>query len=319
MFRKYKEITFYYADHLLQIRKIRWVRLKIIGIAATSVALCIGLLLTANYLCNNFLGIGNNRLQVLIQENRLLHEQLAAITQQLNQVENSVSRLSDQGNQLRLMVDLPTVDEQTQHAGTGGSVLESELDFGSDSSLQLLSTTKKLLRSLSSEVKVQEQSYGQIVNKYEFNKGYFTALPAIKPMSGFYSTKEFGVRMHPVLGIKKIHEGLDIVNDVGTQVVATGDGVVQLAGHTGGGFGYAIVINHGYGYQTVYAHLLKILVREGQHVKRGNLIAKSGRSGLVSGPHLHYEVRHNGISQNPMDYFFDDVSIGEYRQQIALR
>jgi murein DD-endopeptidase MepM/ murein hydrolase activator NlpD len=319
MFRKYKEITFYYADHLLQIRKIRWVRLKIIGIAATSVALCIGLLLTANYLCNNFLGIGNNRLQVLIQENRLLHEQLAAITQQLNQVENSVSRLSDQGNQLRLMVDLSTVDEQTQHAGTGGSVLESELDFGSDSSLQLLSMTKKLLRSLSSEVKVQEQSYGQIVNKYEFNKGYFTALPAIKPMSGFYSTKEFGVRMHPVLGIKKIHEGLDIVNDVGTQVVATGDGVVQLAGHTGGGFGYAIVINHGYGYQTVYAHLLKILVREGQHVKRGNLIAKSGRSGLVSGPHLHYEVRHNGISQNPMDYFFDDVSIGEYRQQIALR
>ncbi|MBI4811428.1 MAG: M23 family metallopeptidase, partial [Ignavibacteriales bacterium] len=164
-----------------------------------------------------------------------------------------------------------------------------------------------------------EQSYAQVVEKYEFNKNYFTSLPALKPMQGYYSKKAFGVRLHPVLGINKTHEGLDIVNDVGTPVVATGDGIVQMAGHSGSGYGLIVVVNHGYGYQTVYAHLSKILVREGQRLKRGDLIAKSGKSGLVSGPHLHYEVRHNGICKNPMDYFFDDISVEEYRKQLVKR
>ena len=319
MFGKLKNITFYYTDNFLQIRKIRWVRLKLTGLTLGSVVLCIGILLTVNSLYNNFLGLGNSRLQKLTQENRVLRDHLSSMIDQLEQIEGSVNKISNQGNQLRLMVDLPKLDEETQSGGTGGALLDPDLNITSDSSVQLLNTARKLLRTLSGEIKVQEQSYGQIVDRTEYNKGYFAALPAIKPMNGFYSTKEFGLRLHPVLGIKKIHEGLDIVNDVGTPVIATGDGYVQLAGHTGGGFGYAIVINNGYGYQTVYAHLSKILVHEGQRVKRGDLIAKSGKSGLVSGPHLHYEVRQNGISQNPMDFFFDDIGIGEYRKQIASR
>ena len=319
MFGKLKNITFYYTDNFLQIRKIRWVRLKLTGITLGSVALCIGILLTVNSLYNNFLGLGNSRLQKLTQENQELRSQLSSMISQFDKMEKSVNKISNEGDQLRLVVDLPKLDEETEAGGTGGAILDPDMNVTSDSSIQLLSTAKRLLQTLSGEIRVQEQSYGQMIDRTEYNRGYFASLPAIKPMDGFYSTKEFGLRLHPVLGIKKMHEGLDIVNDVGTTVIASGDGIVQLAGHTGGGFGYAIVINHGYGYQTVYAHLSKIIVHEGQHVKRGDLIAKSGRSGLVSGPHLHYEVRLNGISQNPMDFFFDDIGIKEYRKQIASR
>ena len=108
-----------------------------------------------------------------------------------------------------------------------------------------------------------------------------------------------------------------IITDVGNDVYATGDGVVRYAGRTQGGYGAVIEMSHGYGYSTLYAHLSRVMVRPGQAVKRGELIAKSGRSGLVSGPHLHYEVRYNGRKQNPVDYFFDDVEAARYRAQLA--
>lgn len=114
-----------------------------------------------------------------------------------------------------------------------------------------------------------------------------------------------------------MHEGVDIIGDVGTDVYATGDGVVRYAGRTQGGYGAVIEITHGYGYSTLYAHLSKVLVRPGRRVTRGQLIAKSGRSGLVSGPHLHYEVRYKGRKQNPVDYFFDDVDAARYRIHVA--
>jgi murein DD-endopeptidase MepM/ murein hydrolase activator NlpD len=114
------------------------------------------------------------------------------------------------------------------------------------------------------------------------------------------------------------HEGLDIANDVGTPVYATGDGVVESAGRTSAGLGVTVVVNHGFGYTTVYGHLDRLLVRAGERVKRGALIARSGRTGIVTGPHLHYEVRYRGILQNPVDYFFDDIDYQKIKEQLAF-
>lgn len=122
------------------------------------------------------------------------------------------------------------------------------------------------------------------------------------------------MRLHPILDIYRKHEGLDIANDQGTPVYATADGAVELSGRHGG-YGFMIQINHGYGYKTLYAHLSKVLVRDGEQVRRGEVIGRSGNTGLSSGPHLHYEVKINGISQNPTDYFFDDITQEEYRAQ----
>jgi murein DD-endopeptidase MepM/ murein hydrolase activator NlpD len=104
------------------------------------------------------------------------------------------------------------------------------------------------------------------------------------------------MRRHPILKIVRMHEGVDIITDTGTSVFASGRGKVDFVGRRGG-YGLTVEINHGFGYRTVYAHLSKTLVKSGQTIDRGHLIALSGNSGLSTGPHLHYEVHHNGIKK----------------------
>jgi murein DD-endopeptidase MepM/ murein hydrolase activator NlpD len=120
----------------------------------------------------------------------------------------------------------------------------------------------------------------------------------------------FGMRVHPILNVKRMHDGIDIITDIGTSVYAPGNGVVEFVGYRGG-LGLTIEVNHGFGYKTIFAHLSKTFVKEGQKIKRGVLISKSGNSGLSSGPHLHYEIHHNGVKQNPMEFFFDDLNYFE--------
>ena len=142
-------------------------------------------------------------------------------------------------------------------------------------------------------------------------------MPAIKPMVGTYSYHGFGMRVDPFVGSQKRHEGVDIHNDVGTPVYATGDGVIEFTGPTGSGYGIALELNHGYGYKSWYAHLSKCVARSGQRVKRGTLIAYSGNTGRSTGPHLHYEVIRNGEKQNPVEYFVDDIDYEKIRAQLV--
>jgi murein DD-endopeptidase MepM/ murein hydrolase activator NlpD len=316
MFRSRTRKTYYFTDNNLQVHEISWFRAKLAGVVLGSIVACIALLLLLNHLYYNFLDLGYNRIQTLTQENRLLQDQLVVLNSKFTDLQSSIDNLDQQGEHLRLLVDLQKIDNEAKAAGTGGVVSSADLPAAGNPVLQ---NTLGVLERLSREVKVQQQSYEQILNKYDFNKNYFSAFPALKPMDGYYSRAGFGMRMHPVLGIFKTHEGLDIVNDAGTPVYAAGDGVVEMSGHSGGGYGIVVVVKHGFGFQTLYAHLSKTLVREGQRVKRGDLIAKSGRTGLVSGPHLHYEVRRNGVYQNPIDFFLDDVTANEYRQLSSSR
>jgi murein DD-endopeptidase MepM/ murein hydrolase activator NlpD len=310
---------FYYTDERLNFVEVRWVRMKLFGTILGFVTLALCVILLVNHLANDILGLGYNRVKSLSEENRVLTQQVEKLTAQMTALTNSIDHLNQQGNQLRLLVDLPDVDAATMSGGTGGAVSDPLPHVASDQTEQLLHRSSELLTKLNAEVKVQEQSYSEIMKRCDYNKGYFAALPALKPMDGYYSANGFGPRMHPVLGVFKTHEGLDIINDVGTPVYAAGDGTVEMAGQSGGGYGIAVVVNHGYGYQTLYAHLSKVSVRDGQHVKRGDLLAYSGKTGLVTGPHLHYEVRCKGICKNPADFFLDDVSAQTYRRSLASR
>jgi murein DD-endopeptidase MepM/ murein hydrolase activator NlpD len=122
--------------------------------------------------------------------------------------------------------------------------------------------------------------------------------------------------IHPVLGTPRMHNGQDFEVPYGTQVYATGDGTITESGYNSGGFGNCIVIDHGYGFQTVYGHLSDIRVAKGQNVKRGDLIGISGSSGLSNGPHLHYQVEQFGSHKNPINFFNNDVSAEEYNDMI---
>ena len=310
---------YYYSTDQLELREVKWFKMKIAAGIIGSVAFCLICITLVSYLSNNFFGLNADRVMVLTQENKSLQEQVGNLTSRMIALDNEIRTLNTQGNTLRLMVDLPPVNEDISNAGTGGAVKEPGFNFTGDRTSEILHSALTSLQQLDGEMKVQQQSYREIVTKYDFNKDYFKALPALKPMEGFYSKNGFGIRMHPVLGIFKTHEGLDIINDVGTPVYASGDGIVEMAGQSGGGYGVVVAMNHGYGYQTLYAHLSRVLVHDGQHVKRGDLIAKSGKTGLVSGPHLHYEVRYNGVCKNPVDFFLDDVNIQQYRSSFVSR
>ena len=149
----------------------------------------------------------------------------------------------------------------------------------------------------------------EISNKLKENQKLYAAIPAIKPCNGTISDG-FGMRLHPILHIRRMHEGIDFIADEGTSVYATGNGVVDFVGYRGG-FGLAVEIDHGFGYRTIYAHLSKTVVKEGQKVNRGQEIAKTGDSGLSTGPHLHYEVHHDGVALNPDQFFFGDLGFFE--------
>ncbi|MBM2844749.1 MAG: Metalloendopeptidase-like protein [Bacteroidetes bacterium] len=308
---------FVFSDSGLELREIRYFKLKLIGSSLALGLFVIGAVLIVNFLSNDLLRLGYDRMSVLNAENKILKDQLNEISRRMNTVQRGLASLADRGNELRLMVDLSTIDPETREAAIGGTIKTSEFPFLSEEASTVLNNSRQLLDQLAREVKLQQASYEDIYKRYEYNKKFFNHLPAIKPATGYYSVNGFGMRVHPVLRVYRMHEGIDVINDVGTNIFCTGDGVVRYAGRTQGGYGAVVEISHGYGYSTLYAHLSKILVRPGQTVRRGELIAKSGRSGLVSGPHLHYEIRLNGRKQNPVDYFFDDVDAARYRTALA--
>lgn len=303
----------------LQIKEIRLFRTKVIGSAVLLSVMATLAAAGVNYFFGDPLGLGMDKMSVVIRENRVLKEQLKELSTKLHTVQNSLTTITERGNELRLMVDLKKLDDDTRQMAVGGSVPVPEFSSVSGEATRILSQARGLLNQLTREIKLQQSSYEEIYKRYEHNKGMFAHIPAIKPMEGYYTINGFGMRVHPVLGVYRMHEGVDIINDVGTAVYATGDGVVRFSGRTQGGYGTVVDIVHGYGYSTLYSHLSRVNVKPGQRVRRGELIGLSGRSGLVSGPHLHYEVRLNGRKQNPVDYFFDDVNAARYRTQLASR
>lgn len=128
----------------------------------------------------------------------------------------------------------------------------------------------------------------------------------------------YGYRIHPIYKVRKLHTGTDFSAPTGTPIYATGDGKVSTYKRSRAGYGNHIVIDHGYGYQTLYAHMSKVDVKRGQKVKRGDVIGYIGSSGRSTAPHLHYEVIKDGRKINPINYFFNDLSPEEYEMMLEL-
>lgn len=313
--RKY----FYFSEEDLTYKEVKQFGLKTILTIISSVVVIVGLIFSGNYIIYDFLNLGYDRINKIVDENKVLKSQISSLTQRFEEFRGDIEKLNAQGDYFRLLVDMPKLDKDELKVGVGGSILKFDSKQIFNNSENALSQINNMVDQLSREINQQSKSYEKVLEKYNYNKKLFAALPALKPMEGYYATGGFGKRMHPVLGFFRKHEGLDIINDVGTPVYAAGDGTVEFGGRSGGGYGIVVVINHGFGYQTLYAHLSKVLVRSGAKVKRGDLIAKSGRTGLVSGPHLHYEVHYKGVKQNPVDYFLDNLSVSEYVRNISKR
>lgn len=176
------------------------------------------------------------------------------------------------------------------------------------------------LNNIGARINFQVKSYDAIEKLINNQAVKLSCIPAIQPISNKNLTRiasGFGYRIHPIYGIPKMHNGLDFTAPQGTPIYATGDGTVATAGE-GSGTGNHVVINHGYGYETVYMHMVRIKSRVGQHVKRGEVIGWVGTTGASTGPHCHYEVHVNGRPVDPVYFFFNDLNAEQYDRVLKI-
>ncbi|MCU7495005.1 MAG: peptidoglycan DD-metalloendopeptidase family protein [Ignavibacteria bacterium] len=268
--------------------------------------LIVSCILFGGFLLINSLVNSDSELSGLKAENKELSSKLSEMASLYKKLDKSVDSLTQANNELRTATDLPAISGEERALGTGGGLFEkifSKRHSGVD-----LDQLSEFVDQVKTKISFERSDYLEISNKLKSNKKLFEAIPAIKPADGVVTAHGFGMRMHPILGVVRMHEGIDIVADIGTPVYAPGSGTVAFVG-TKGGFGLCIEIDHGFGYRTVMGHLSETMVTVGQKINRGTLVAKTGNTGLSTGPHLHYEVHHNGLALNPEDFFFDDLNL----------
>ncbi len=298
---------YYFSKSKLQFIEIKNFKTKLIaGILSTAIVLSV--LTFSGYFVLNSIINPEKDLRTLKAENEFLNKKLEEISNKFKSLNAQVDSLAKQNNELRVAANLPSISEDEALLGVGGGEYNNSVDFLTENSGINLKSALSYLDEVSRKVSFEKEQYLAIKSKLKENKQLYEAIPAIKPANGELTAHGFGMRFHPILHVRKMHAGVDIIVDRGSPVFASGAGKVDFVGRRGG-YGLTIEIDHGFGYRTIYAHLSKALVRRGQKVNRGSLIAKSGNSGLSTGPHLHYEVHHNGIKVNPEDFFFNDVDM----------
>lgn len=266
----------------------------------------IGIILLANY-------IGTPAELALKAENEALYSQLETTRSALVDLDKQITSIAKKDNEVyRSIFGMEKISYEERQAGVGGSDPYDEFDVYSESTSELLKWTASKVDNLERRISIQQLSFEEIKNQYNINKEKMVHLPVIKPTAGILLSG-FGMRNHPILKYRRPHNGLDFRADIGDHVLATGNGTVKYAGPQST-LGKIVIIDHGFGFETLYAHLSGFAkgIKSGSKVERGQLIAMAGDSGLSEGPHLHYEVHYKNRAVNPIYYLFADTSPEEY-------
>jgi murein DD-endopeptidase MepM/ murein hydrolase activator NlpD len=240
------------------------------------------------------------------------------LNDRLKNVQTVLDDLQDRDDNIyRVIFEAEPIPSSVRKAGYGGADRYAKLSGVSNSEI-LLSTTKKL-DMITSQMYVQSKSFDEVFKLAKNKEKVIASIPAIQPVD-FHDLRRigsyFGYRTDPFYKVTKFHEGIDFTAAVGTPIYATGDGVVTEAEFSRGGYGMCIKLNHGYSYETFYAHLSRMKVRVGQKITRGEIIGFVGNTGKSTAPHLHYEVHKGGQPINPIYFFFNDITPQEYQAMI---
>jgi Membrane proteins related to metalloendopeptidases len=300
---------YYFSKQELRFIEIKSYRKKVISLVLAAFFLLCSILLGSYSIFRALLNSDSSYLS-LSSENKVLTNKISNLVTTLDRMGKELDSLSKFNNELRVAANLPPITTDERKLGTGGGSFDNSLDFLKSSSELKIKEALNYVDQIQRKLEFEKANNLEISNTIKQNQKLFEAIPAIKPADGIVGEHGFGMRMHPILHVMQMHDGIDLLTNVGTPVVATGKGVVDFVGYKGG-YGLEVEIDHGFGYRTVYGHLSSSLVQVGKKVNRGDLIAKTGNTGLSSGPHLHYEVHYNGIKQDPMGYFFDNSGFFE--------
>jgi murein DD-endopeptidase MepM/ murein hydrolase activator NlpD len=303
-----KKITFYIFDHSGKPLNQKTFSLKILwamglGITALLIAVC--------FVAHDYYGLKKNQIlasdlseQLCYQSEELSHQRqnLQKYAADINHIKNKLAQLNDLERQIRIIANLEATDSQGAVFGVGGPFPEDL-----DASVELSQSHSSLIREINEQFELledvaqkQTESFPILMEKLEKHRNLLAATPSIWPAKGWLSSS-FGHRGSPFTQRREFHKGIDVSAPRGTPVFATGSGTVTFSGRKGS-LGNIVVIDHGHGLVTRYAHNQKLLKKKGETVKRGDKIALIGNTGRSTGPHVHYEVQLNGMPVNPLNY-----------------
>ena len=308
------KVKYYYDSENLAYRKIKTrKRIKFgVIILFLSAAALFGFLSFIILLNTPYFETPKDRLQT--REIEHLRLNYALLNKKMDQLNAVVDAIEDRDNNLyRVYFNKSAIPDSIRKEGFLGKNRYKILE-GYDNSQLVINTTKRI-DVLSKELAIQSKSLDDILKLADAKSDLLAAIPAIQPVRNEnlkQMASGFGYRTDPFTKARKMHEGMDFTAKTGTPIYATGDGVVARADNTASGYGNHIVIRHGFGYETLYAHLSKYKARAGQRVKRGDVIGYVGSTGRSEGPHLHYEVHKDGKVVNPLNFYYGNISAVEY-------
>jgi murein DD-endopeptidase MepM/ murein hydrolase activator NlpD len=313
-----KKIKYYYNTNTLRYEKLetplRVTLLRVLGFL--SAAIVTALILVS--LAYKYFPSANEKR--LIQRNDALKDNYYVLDEKIKKLQDQMGELEKRDNHVYREIFEANPIPDSARSKAINQQKEIILVQGMDQD-NLSTSIANSLNNLTARIAVQTKSYGEIDGFIKNKQQLLACTPAIQPVSNKDLSRiasGFGYRIDPVYKTTKFHAGLDFAAPQGTPIYATANGTVETAGNTGNGYGNHVVINHGYGYQTLYGHMFRVKVRPGQKVKRGEIIGWVGSTGKSTGPHCHYEVRRNGEAVDPVYYFYNDITPEQYDRLLKL-
>ena len=303
-----KKIKYYYNTNTLRYEKLEVpLRVKLLRVFGFIAAALVTAALIS-YFAFQFVGSPNEKLLRL--QNERLKDRYTSLNAKANALAKQMAELEKRDNSVyRAIFEASPIPDSAR-----AKEMEDAKEIATIESMannELFSSLVHTLNLLSSRVKVQDNSYKQLDELLKNKERLLAHTPAIQPVSNKDLNRiasGFGYRIDPVYKTVKMHAGLDFAAPQGTPIYATADGTVSVAGNKGNGYGNHVIINHGYGYETLYGHMVKVKANSGQKVSRGEVIGWVGSTGKSTGPHCHYEVHKKGNKIDPVYFFYNDLS-----------
>jgi len=313
-----KKVKYYYNTHTLRYEKLeiplRVRLLRLFGFIAGSLVFASIIVAIA------FHYIESPKEILLRQENDGLRNDYSILQKRTDDLQKQMQELENRDNKVYRAIFESTPIPDSARLKEMEKSKEIELVQGMSES-ELVKSLTGQLNTLSLQVAYQNKSYNEIDGMIKDKQKLLAAIPAIQPVSNKdlrHIASGFGYRVDPVYKITKFHAGLDFAATQGTPIYATADGVVKEASYDAGGYGNHVVLNHGYSYETLYGHMVRIKVHVGQQIKRGEVIGWVGSTGKSTGPHCHYEVHKGGQPVDPVYFFYNDLTPEQYDQVLKL-
>ena len=258
--------------------------------------------------------------KVLNREIKQLSSQYEVVQDKLQQVELVLDDIQERDDNIyRVIFEADPIPKSIRKAGYGG--VNRYQDLSGYNNTELIISTAKKIDQITKQLYIQSKSFDNIIELAKNKADMLASMPAIQPVSNKDLSRMasgYGYRIHPIYKTKKFHAGMDFSAKTGTPIYATGDGKISKVRKSRRGYGNHVIIDHGFGYKTLYAHMSKYIVKRGQKVNRGDVIGYVGSSGTSVAPHLHYEVHKDGKKINPINFYYNDLTPDQYEKILEL-